>query len=73
MNYFLVHCSETGDPYRNPNGEVKNTLLGEFESTSDAISQAEVQFDLKHIHRGVFGETDKGLVVLMDAQEFSEL
>lgn len=73
MNYFIVHCDETGTAIRNDSGEVKNSLLGEFENASDAIYQAEIQFDLKHIHRGVFAATSHALCVLMDAQEFSEL
>lgn len=73
MNYFIVHCNETGTAIRNDSGEVKSSLLGEFENASEAISQAEIQFDLIHIHRGVFAATSKSLMVLMDAQEFSEL
>lgn len=73
MNYFIVHCDETGTAIRNDSGEVKSSLLGEFENASDAIAQAEIQFELKHIHQGVFTATSKCLLVLMDAQEFSEL
>ncbi|MBD1572058.1 hypothetical protein HC725_02035 [Vibrio sp. S17_S38] len=73
MNYFLVHCNETGTAIRNDSGEVKSSLLGEFDSFSDAACQAEIQFNIKHIHRGVFAVADACLRILMDAQEFSEL
>lgn len=73
MNYFIVHCDETGAAIRNDSGEVKSSLLGEFDNFYDAACQAELQLNIRHIHRGVFTATNKCLLVLIDAQEFSEL
>ncbi|PQJ63921.1 hypothetical protein BTO10_03770 [Vibrio chagasii] len=75
MQYVAVVLNSGGGVVRDDEtSEVKNLLLGEFDSPDPAIEAACEHFNCQHVMNGVIIRGNHtGGHMIMDTQEFSEL
>ena len=75
MQYVAVALNSGGGVVRaDETSEVKNLLIGEFDSPEPAIEAACKQFNCQHVMNGVIIRGNHtGGHMIMDTQEFSEL